>query len=944
MRGWIGGIAAISALFSAAYARAEAPATQPTTQPAISASNLFILERAEEKPNQHIVNLLERELYRQALLIAARDELGLYTRDEVLRETVPQDIGDITDRIATLRVDPDPKTGEIDLELDASGQTQQASQSRTSLVKYIADVAPEIAKAEELSREQFPDWLRASGFDGSAVEPSDAPAPDGIEQKLGDLSIIAQYDAVRSLHAAIRQNGQSPQLLGALVRGYANLGQITRFQWTAASDVFAARSLLYAQRMVVNDPGSAIALWHRAYAEAMAGLITSAREDLTAAATLAQTSNASKPAWVDLVDLLCHCDSKGLLKIAQSDPARAPLASYMAFMLDEHTGIEMIVMKTGKIAMHDNPNCERIGESMCEYANFGDLMNLVAQNFSTPLAAFPAELRQMSQVPADLADWQPTPDNPAVGVAAACQSLLQAPEAAEPSWSALGRLLQESNFCHVYRQAYFLAVLQGADPSEFLTQSAPLVKDHPYAILLNTLQAIYSGTPIPEAAKKLELRDPTFRMPRSVAYFWLLYKIKPGWADVWSDMIESVNPTAWDLELWLDYTPRGIGLEDWYYVQFAKALRKVSPDSAIGAEYYLLYVPNPDKHLPELLKQFSGQPPFDWGMSVRLMQQSKEAEAIPYLKRYIESVPSSEAYIQLAKCYLAQNDEPDWLYTLRDCLHQDIPMQDRADIDVQIARHYMDQGRYQAALPYAASAASDYGGDDAIHTFIQCEDALGYWDGAADWLSKSGYPFLWYCYCRTIGHGNLQAAAAADKEYLSSESEPDMYALMFDRGTGDAAKELQDLKHFCTEYPAITLGEMWLFTVYDAAGDSANRDAILKTIIHNEPNAVPNLGTSEPAADRIALAKLFQSALAKNPVELDMTAYNAIAQAETPRVAGRLNYFAGEFLLHHGHESEGLALLRDTMNHVEPMTVTWMLAGIELRKHGIDFTSAPTTR
>ncbi len=80
-----------------------------------------------------------------------------------------------------------------------------------------------------------------------------------------------------------RTSGESQQALGALVRGYANLGQLTRFLWNASHEDFAARSLLYAERMVAAHPGSADALRHQGYARAMAGMHALALADLDAA-------------------------------------------------------------------------------------------------------------------------------------------------------------------------------------------------------------------------------------------------------------------------------------------------------------------------------------------------------------------------------------------------------------------------------------------------------------------------------------------------------------------------------------------------------------------------------------------------------------------------------------------------------------------------------------
>ena len=83
--------------------------------------------------------------------------------------------------------------------------------------------------------------------------------------------VIVDKDEYNRLHEAIRKDGESEARLGVLVRGYAHLGQLTRYHWSIEHQVFIARSLLYAARMVKNNPTSPIPLWHRAYAMALAG-------------------------------------------------------------------------------------------------------------------------------------------------------------------------------------------------------------------------------------------------------------------------------------------------------------------------------------------------------------------------------------------------------------------------------------------------------------------------------------------------------------------------------------------------------------------------------------------------------------------------------------------------------------------------------------------------
>src|SRR5690606_13160960 len=139
------------------------------------------------------------------------------------------------------------------------------------------DLTVLVEAAARLSRTAFPEALKRAGYrDARAHANGEAaaagPVPERIERELEELETLSQFVAVRQLHQRIAQDGPSPELLGALVRGYANLGSLTEFHWNAVHKAFKARALLYAQRMTQADPQSTWALWHRAYARALAGL------------------------------------------------------------------------------------------------------------------------------------------------------------------------------------------------------------------------------------------------------------------------------------------------------------------------------------------------------------------------------------------------------------------------------------------------------------------------------------------------------------------------------------------------------------------------------------------------------------------------------------------------------------------------------------------------
>src|SRR4029077_6658635 len=98
----------------------------------------------------------------------------------------------------------------------------------------ITDEAPTAAvvAAEAFSRGGYVTALKRAGFKGQPNKTDASGAvPSEVDAWLGQMNFPSQFFAVRALHAAARKSGESPGLLGALVRGYANLRMLTDAPW-----------------------------------------------------------------------------------------------------------------------------------------------------------------------------------------------------------------------------------------------------------------------------------------------------------------------------------------------------------------------------------------------------------------------------------------------------------------------------------------------------------------------------------------------------------------------------------------------------------------------------------------------------------------------------------------------------------------------------------------
>src|SRR5258706_10086695 len=196
-----------------------------------------------------IGNILVRELFQEAWLIALRDELGQQTRDPEFREPPAA---------AQPRLDPMTinRRG-VDLRAHRTGREHVGEGGVADHWEAFVPIGSWenynefIEKAEILSRGEFVDVLKTFGVKGQPNVRHQGPVavPPEIGKSLAEMNVCAQYSAIRSAHELIRTKGESPELLDVLVRGYANLGHLTQHFWNCTSQAAQARALLYAQRM-----------------------------------------------------------------------------------------------------------------------------------------------------------------------------------------------------------------------------------------------------------------------------------------------------------------------------------------------------------------------------------------------------------------------------------------------------------------------------------------------------------------------------------------------------------------------------------------------------------------------------------------------------------------------------------------------------------------------
>lgn len=273
------------------------------TRGAAEPDPIVVLARAQD-PNDIIEGrhrgLLAREVVRQAILLAAREGRGLTTRDGTLGENFeggtsvrPLRVGTFFMTGKTVKVTVHRQFGQERPPL-WEREFPLPGGDRVDLAKLVEDF-------EGLSRGPFLEVIEKADYAKrpGAKEGSESRVPEKVAERLERMDIVAQFAAIRDLHEALKTS-RSPELEGALVRGYANLGLLTEQNWDPSHKVFKARALLYAQRMVAQAPSS-WSLFHRAYARALVGMHEDALKDLEEAGKRPAGEEPVKPAWVGLI-------------------------------------------------------------------------------------------------------------------------------------------------------------------------------------------------------------------------------------------------------------------------------------------------------------------------------------------------------------------------------------------------------------------------------------------------------------------------------------------------------------------------------------------------------------------------------------------------------------------------------------------------------------------
>jgi tetratricopeptide (TPR) repeat protein len=551
---------------------------------------------------------------------------------------------------------------------------------------------------------------------------------------------------------------------------------------------------------------------------------------------------------------------------------------YLAFLSVENSGSQGAIMDVAQKALDMNPECLRIVEVMCAETGPGMLNELADSGPQIYSGYLAGKLEGMPSFPKRISDqieqYRQAGGNP-TGRETICQELIGegAPERdkVEPSWAALGRMVQETTFAHIQRKANLIAVMWGVDASDYVASVQPFIGGHPFKFLIDAYGA-KQGASSAKMREMLAQSEPILRGAtlRQITLYWLMRQVgadSPDARDYWWRMWRDSDSTSFDIEALLNYGSTSD--DNW------ECLKKASPRSPMLVVTQIQDAWNGSK-VGEWESEYGDYPSVALALGKKFTELKQWDNAVHSLRRYITMAPDYVGYEALAAVYKAQNQDQMWLATLNEYLRSgvDYGLQDSL-VEEEIAYYYMNKKQYAAAVPYADAAAETASGPGLIcaadaHTYTEN------WDIAEQYLvnEKDHYsddPIRWVIFCSRTGRGDLAGARAAEINYVAQKpdgaSSEDMLRLgCIYMGMGDRSSAVVEFEKRM-KLKAGPLSAMHLAILEDEMGDKAARDRALKKV-ESMPERTTPLGR---------MAELLEKAFKAGPAAmLDAGAIDAI--------------------------------------------------------------------
>jgi tetratricopeptide (TPR) repeat protein len=941
---------------------------------AVDRIDAWNVDRGHEVPGT-----LVRELGRQAVLIAAREELGLHTRDRALRE-----LGAEGDSEAGLVMTVDARTnGKCEVKLARVGEDDDAGEELLSET-FEFKPAPEKAYAmlaaafEAASRERYVEALKKLNLEAGERKVADGEAEaDGwaeVDALLEKPDVISQFAAVRKTHDAIADKGESPAALVRLVRGYAHLGLLTEANWSLATNALKARSLIYAERLVAKYPTEPLARPCRAYAYALAGVHCVALADFGSEDDRAKESDPAEarsagdeiaedeiaeetatdegraralwvddkslPAWTRLIEPTCRFDLQQLSKLAE-DESLASWASVLV-LWDAYAGSDdRELVNLAKTHLANCPEAYGLHYVLCHRGSVG-VMHMMEQASMEALEhGISTRLRETAGVPVAVAASGPSAFNFFGATLAHWPTMLKALADAgddrEMDWPVLGSLLHDAG---VGLAATILRSHQGA------------YQEHSLDSIIATLMPVVDGHQaagyfrliVPSKADDLgEFRKLALDVHFDEATRWMY----PAYRLTWRQLNNRNEYIGW---VGYQNSQRDLaclsirkGLETVRSKEadqkrnLTREMRAVSPHCPTGFVYEMQYdTPDATAVSGEQIvtwKKLAGNHAAPWNMLGLLHYNRDEYdEAIACYEKAFAIIPNIESIRSLAAIYELQENFDQVVPTYERYLTVEDQGLGHSSIQTEIARFLIRREEYDKAKEHAVIAAGSYSAQGLLIAAYACElagelEQANYWYSEASRAYPSSSGREWFFFRARSGlPRDADAKRLADEALGDNEKREQEASGWWPIAMGildGHSKEAFPFARLRVEQTSDIFGEAMLLTMATELGKTDYQTAALAKLrrlgaVRDKANKNWNARFVR-TVDAIVAAELAD----KLPLE-EMEALIEDYDATMPWCDAA--YFFGKLALLKGFEESGREYLQKAVKTRDSERVTWNLA------------------
>ncbi|WP_373652852.1 tetratricopeptide repeat protein [Schlesneria sp. DSM 10557] len=858
---------------------------------------------------------LARELVRQSVLMAARCEMGLRTRDSNFGEVLLFEAGEPR---FPLQV-----SSKIDHRNQQQGPLCVIEVSRTQpdgkhfqWTKAIpfngADLEDFVSQLEALSRGDFIQALQDAGFslrtraivDSSSSSTVASKRPSGRPK----LDAISQFAELRRVSAEFAANGESDAVLEGLIEAYSNLGSLTDHYWSSMPKSFKARALLFAQRYVARRGSTPATLAFRAYARALAGRHVTALADVQAARSI---EGGTAPAWLNLIEAYCAYKPDVLQKTKGDDKE---LSLYLLMRISQRIGSKKQATSTITRFLEVNPASFKALLLLCETYELGNYRAVTEAGFDVTWSSTYPKLQAISDLPpaalqiatTQSASQQFDPDNEYRSRIAFIDALRAAGgdlnDESEPSWSMLAEMLEETTFTQVVHTLYCEDVMLGISAEKSLERLRPLVESHRWKGFLDafTDDKKFGAAQMSHFAREFK--------PGNYEHSMLLMLDVLSRTAPRDDYAQFFPKTLLNFDFVYEDLVKEIRYQSAPPTSIAQCLRSVSPHQPATAAVLIEHDWENAKLLaPEWEVTYAKCPNVMIKLAEKFETLRKMEDAVRCFKKSIDLEPTYAAYRKLADVYYWQGNLTAYQETLEDSLALPDFGLERSNTEGNLATFLMRKGDWEGAQPYAESAAGSYSSTGLL-TAAHCAEGLKDWPRAEAYTRAASERYRgseadWYIWCVRTGHGDVRAARALADQYWQSFVPPLSQAQsdsLLDRYLmdGKLTQALEIVRQFEIE-PISRMDTVDLnldprkvlhgALIADELNEFALRDKLLK--------AVPQATISRGSDQLIEFANLMLRAL-KEPdkVQWDGTAFDEIMARATRDEVTFLYFAAGKTL------------------------------------------------